>query len=46
MCACSPVVCLSVGMTIDDVREYELKMQENTNKLVLDGVGSTSGATP
>ena len=31
-------VCLSAGMTIEDVREFKHKMQENTNKLVLDGV--------
>ena len=33
-------------MTIEDVREFEHKMQENTNKLVLDGVEPAGGATP
>ena len=34
-------------MTIDDVRAFESKMQEDTNRLVLDGVDSAAGgATP
>jgi len=35
------------GMTVDDVREYERQMQEETNLKVLSGLGSTEteGAT-
>lgn len=38
------------GMTIDDVREYEKKMQEETNEKVKEGVEEeaprSGGATP
>ena len=33
-------------MTLDDVRDYERKMQEETNRMLLDTEAKLDGATP
>ena len=34
----SNILCVFTGMTLEDVRRYESKLQDETNKRVLDGV--------
>lgn len=40
------VMSFIIGMTLEDVRDYERRMQEETNRMLSDTEGQPDGATP